>query len=194
MFCFFSFASLYECESESEAKTPAWIFFFLNKWKSSQSSPAQATEGGGRGQRSGGPWQKTKNAEVTFWTRRVVPRSRQAPTDQFKLTASVLLSSAPSGCQRRHRSYPEWFRGCRIQDDLSVFIFLCVPFRRSSSRPELFLRPAFWFHFGKRFSHCPTFPQFWIQNRLSSRLLHCFFFSSLESLLLCITQTVCWGK
>lgn len=142
MFCFFL---SHHCTSASlsgsgprrsdETKTPAWIsFFFFSKWKSSPSSPAQAARGAGWGRDPEGRDRKTKNAEVTFWTRRVVPRSRQAPTDQFKLTASVLLlSSSPSGRQRCHCSYPELFRGCRIQDELSVFIFLCVPFHRSSS-------------------------------------------------------------
>lgn len=161
-----------------ETKTPAWILFFFSKLKSSHSSPAQATEGGaGEGRDLEGRDRKTENAEATFWTRRVVPRSRQAPTDQFKLTASLLLlSSSPSGRQRCHCSYPELFRGCRIQDELSVFIFLCVPFRRSSSRIACFSDPRSDF-ISANFSLTVslTFPQFWIQNSLSLRLLHCFF-------------------
>lgn len=130
MFCF-SFASLYECESErigsSSVEDVGVDFFFFSYGSRRIRRQPRPRRGAGR-ERSGGPWQKTKkNAEVTFWTRRVVPGSRQAPTDQFKLTASVLLSSSPPGRQRCHCSYPELFRGLpNPRRALSFYLSLCA--------------------------------------------------------------------
>lgn len=163
-----------------EATGSAWIF--VSKWKSSHSSPAQATERGAGVGRDPEGRDRKQNTEVIFWTRRVVPGSRQAPTDQSELTASVLLlSSSASGRQRCHCSYPELFRGCRIRDELSVLSFSVCHFtdhpHESLVCPELFShRRADFISANFSLTVSLTFPQFWIQNSFSLRLLHCFVF------------------